>query len=807
VPAAAAEPGPETAATETPGRVGRGLAALALALSLLAALVFSARLEAPPPSSLLLDRHGHFLGEIGGSEAHGLGYWPLDRLPPRVVAATLAAEDRRFWHHPGIDPIAVMRALWQNLRSGSRVSGASTIAMQVARLQHPGPRSYPRKLKEALLALALTARHGREAVLRHYLCLVPYGNRVHGIAAAARRYFDKPVTDLSWAEVALLAAIPQAPGRMNPLHPKGRRQAVARGERILARLAQTGGLSAAEHALAVSQIRSLTPLSRPQRPQATLHALFSIGARLAEEGHAGGVVRTTLDLELQREAGRLAREAVEVTRARGAANAALMVVDLPAREVLAAVGSTGYFDASRAGAMDYTQVARSPGSTLKPFLYALALERGAIGPLTPLDDLPGLGGGIQNADGRYLGPLLPRVALANSRNVPAAELLRRVGLDVAYAFLGELGLHDGRDPPRRFGLGLAVGGMPVSMERLATAYCALGRGGRLGPLRWRLGQAAGRERQVLSEDTARRVDLMLSDPQARLPTFPRMGNLEYAFPVAVKTGTSSFWHDAWAVAWSRRYLVVAWLGRPDGRAMEHVGGYAAAGLVRKVLRRLHPEARDGQEDVGFPPPRGTVPVRVCALTGKRATPACDQVYVEHLRPAEVPVEPCPAHRRLAVDSRNGLLATQRTPAEFLQVRSFVDLGPRYAAWQVAQGLPLPPTEVSPLGQPGDPVPDWSLAAGRPIPTTQGHPHIQITSPRSGLRLVRDPESPPGDSIGLAAAVEPPVAQLVWYVDGHPFRVADRPYTTRWPLQPGVHEFQARLPFSKDASASVRITVD
>jgi penicillin-binding protein 1C len=137
----------------------------------------------------------------------------------------------------------------------------------------------------------------------------------------------------------------------------------------------------------------------------------------------------------------------------------------------------------------------------------------------------------------------------------------------------------------------------------------------------------------------------------------------------------------------------------------------------------------------------------------------------------------------------------------------VDLGPRYAAWQVAQGLPLPPTEVSPLGQPGDPVPDWSLAAGRPIRTTQGHPHIQITSPRSGLRLVRDPESPPADSIGLAAAVEPPVAQLVWYVDGHPFRVADRPHTARWSLQPGVHEIQARLPFSKDASASVRITVD
>ncbi|HUD73265.1 MAG TPA: biosynthetic peptidoglycan transglycosylase, partial [Dongiaceae bacterium] len=202
----------------------RALVAAAVAAHLLAVAVvliagFRARLTAPAPTFLLRDRHGRFLGEVGAPVDGELGYWPVATVPPRVVAATLALEDRRFASHPGVDPLAVARAVLQNLRRGRRVSGASTLAMQIARMQSPGGRGYLRKATEAVTAYLLTARYGREGILRHYLRIVPYGNRIHGIAYAARRYFDKPVDDLSWAEIAFLAGIPQAPGTMNVYTP------------------------------------------------------------------------------------------------------------------------------------------------------------------------------------------------------------------------------------------------------------------------------------------------------------------------------------------------------------------------------------------------------------------------------------------------------------------------------------------------------------------------------------------------------------------------------------------------------------
>src|SRR6185312_15145397 len=257
------------------------LAALALGVGLFSWGYWSAELIAPAATPLLLDRHGEFLAQVAAPDGGGYGYWPVGQLPPRVVAATLSLEDRRFWSHPGVDPIAIVRALWQNLASGERVSGASTLAMQVARLQDPGPRTYYRKASEAAAALFMTLRYGREAILAQYLRLVPYGNDVHGIAYAARLYFDKPVADLSWAEIAFLAAIPQAPSRMNPLSPTQRDFAIARGHRILAALRSDRVLSPAEFALAEAQLDDLPRVERAVRPDNALHAILNLRDALA----------------------------------------------------------------------------------------------------------------------------------------------------------------------------------------------------------------------------------------------------------------------------------------------------------------------------------------------------------------------------------------------------------------------------------------------------------------------------------------------------------------------------------------------
>jgi penicillin-binding protein 1C len=896
---------------------GAGLHLLLFALAGLA--LWRARLEAPPPTRLLLDRDGRFLaeigeiGEIGEAADPGLGYWPIGRLPPRVVAATLALEDHRFAFHPGIDPLAAGRAVLQNVRSRGRVSGASTLAMQVARLQHPGARGYPRKIVEAATAVLLTALHGREEILRHYLRIVPYGNRIHGIAYAARGYFDKPVADLSWAEIAFLAALPQAPARMNPFLPEGRLRAVHRGERVLDWLAARGVLDAAEHDLARRQLAALRIPLRRHRPPEAMHFILHLKNLLpAGDGQAesslrccssgllkasigsppatprspslpsGGegdaptlsgwesrdgpgaplIVRTSLDLELQRQVTAMTWRAVREWAGQGAGNASLLVVELRRSEVLAWVGSTDYFADDDKGAIDYARVRRSAGSTLKPFLYALALERGQLSPATILDDVERGPGGIANADDRFLGPLLPRVALANSRNVPAARLLAAVGLDQGFGLFRELGLTDGALPARHYGLGLAIGGLPVTLEELARAYLALAGDGRLAELRWLRRQSppplSPPPRRIFSEETARLVTLFLSDPMARLPSFPRMGPSEYRFPVAVKTGTSTNYHDAWAVAYSTRYLVACWVGHPGFRAMDRLSGYhSAAFLVQRVLELLHREQNDGLEDLSFPPPRGFRPVRVCALTGRLATAACDRVLLEWFRPGEEPADRCAAHQQRAVDRRDGLLATAATPRQAVEIRTFVDLPPRYAAWQAGAGLPRPPEQASPLTVPEgpegaagaeggwaggtragraarqaapEPASDWKRSSaagprrgpagsgGEPrsetgvgasgFPRLAGSPvRLRITSPENGARLLRDPETPQDmATLALGAVVDPPADEVVWYVDGRPLVTARYPYTARWRLAAGEHVFRLRLPFTDTTSRPVSITV-
>jgi penicillin-binding protein 1C len=411
----------------------------AMAATTLAVAFWLSGLESPEPSWLLRDRQGRFLGEVAREEGGEFGYWPLDEVPARVAAATIAIEDRRFSLHPGVDPLSIFRALRDNLRSGRRVSGASTLAMQVARMQRPGARSYARKALETASAFLMTLRHGRQGVLAHYLRIVPYGNRAHGIAYAARIYLDKPVEDLSWAEIAFLTAIPQAPARANPFLPSGRARAVARGQAILDRLRATGVLSAEEHDLARQQIDRLQVPPPGERPREALHAVLRLERMLRAEADRGKtpppIVRTSIDLDVQGTAADAVLRAQRNWENRGAGNAALLVLAHGTNEVRAWVGSAEYFDERHAGSIDYTQVPRSPGSALKPFIYALALERGVITPATVLDDIERGPGGIGNADDAFLGPMVPRLALARSRNVPAVGVLDRVGLDEAYAFL------------------------------------------------------------------------------------------------------------------------------------------------------------------------------------------------------------------------------------------------------------------------------------------------------------------------------------------------------------------------------------
>jgi penicillin-binding protein 1C len=721
-----------------PKRVTTMLAAVCVAgfASWATAVVRHAHLVAPAPTAILYDRHGSFLAQIGHATGTRTeyGYWVADPPPDRVARAMLALEDRRFWSHPGIDPRAVVRATWQHV-TGSGHSGASTIAMQVARMQNPRARSFWAKTVEAGTAVVLTLRFGRAALLAQYLRLVPYGNGSHGIAHAARFYFDKPVADLSWAEIALLSAIPQAPARMNPLHPAGLAQAIRRGERVLDELAAQGVITQAELPLAREQLAAMQLPPMPHRPDA-LHAILHL-ARMLRSGQgprldpADPRVRTTLDLPMQAQVTGLLRDNLALWRNAGAEQAAAMIVRRHDHVVLAAIGSAGY--TSESGAIDFTLALRSPGSTLKPFLYALALDRGVLAADEIMFDRPEGASGISNADGGYLGPLLPRQALANSRNVPAANLIRRIGLATSFDVLRDLGVHDMEGPADRFGVSMAIGSLPTSLDRLVRAYAALADGGSERELAWFGGQEVAPPRRVISEDSARLVTLFLSDPMARLPSFPRYGDSEFPFSVALKTGTSQGYRDAWIVAWSKDYLVGIWVGRADDGPMRGLSGARASGsLAQAILLGLHHATRSDFTAGEFRPPAGRKPQEVCTESGGRVASTCPERLIEWL-----PADPPPA-----------------APAADASVR------------------------------------------------------LSITTPEPNTRIWRNPEVPAAaNRLVLKAAVEPPVPQIVWLVDGAPVATADpgRPFV--WPMSPGVHRFQVRLPFQATASRAVRVVVE
>ena len=582
----------------------------------------------------MTDRNGVFMAQLGAG-TQGYGYWPVDQVPDRVAAAILALEDRRFWTHPGVDPLAVLRAFRTDLLHVRRISGASTLAMQVARMQHPESRWIGAKVMEAATAMVMTARYGRLAVLKQYLLLVPFGQDSHGIAHAARWYFDKPVADLSWAEIAFLSAIPQSPGLYNPDHPAGLLRAKARAKLALDRLRAQRVIDAPTYAEALLDLAQLSPRQYPDRQRDALHAILETEA-LAAAGPPVEQIHSTIYLAFERQVTGIARRRLSELRAQGARQVAVIVADRATMSVLALVGS-GRYGMADDGKVDYALRWRSPGSTLKPFIFAQALDLGAIAPNTVLLDAPDSGTGVDNADRRFLGPLLPAQALANSRNVPAASLVRLDGLDRSHWFLAVLGLHDDVRPAERYGLTLSIGGLPTELSRLVTAYGALANEGELRPLRWYDEQPNVDGKRVISVETARMVALFLSDPMARLPSFARMGSTEFPFPVAVKTGTSQGYRDAWVLEFTDKYVIGVWIGRPDGSPMDGLGGASSAALIgRDILLDLYRTETDGFDDGNFPAPQGTRPVELCATTGQPAAERCAQQLVEYLPGGVVP---------------------------------------------------------------------------------------------------------------------------------------------------------------------------
>lgn len=790
-------------ASARPGRRRRGRAialAISCALLVLGGWVghgLDGTLAHAEPSHLLLDRQGRFLGEVPGSQG-GWGFWPAPALlPSKVVVTTLETEDRYFYQHGGVHLPSIARAIWQNLKNWRVISGASTIPMQVARLQHPKSRTLWAKVMESTEALLLIHRFGHEEVLRHYLTVAPYGNRCHGVVRAAKLYFDKPIEDLSWLQAAYLAALPQQPGRMSPWNPEGHKLALNRARRILGQLEARGVISQEDLRIALNSNLHVVP--SPKRQAESMHFLLALEKET--RGSAEVVHRTTLDLDLQAETSRALRENLKRVRGAQATNTAGLVVDLANGDVLASVGSADYFDQEARGAIDYLSTRRSPGSALKPFIYALALEKGTHTAATVIADTPVefevAGGGLyvpQNITHTFLGPLLLREALGNSRNIPALRVLAEVGVEATLATLEQGGIKRMRFAPEAYGLGLAVGALPVTPNELAELYTALANRGRTIPLR-RLLQAPKRQgARLFSPEAAMMTAHILADPQARRPGFPAGGPLDFDHAVAVKTGTSQGYRDAWAVAFDDRILVATWVGTHDWRRMNSASGAtAAAPAAHHILNAISPTRSPHIPPLMQRPlPPSAMQAEVCALSGKVPGPGCTHTRSEWFLGGTEPHDSCPFHVAVALDIRNGLRAGPECPPRFVLRRPLLDLPETYESWARKQRLAMAPTAYSPL-----------------CPKEEALiPKVVIREPRPRSRYLFDPDTPPElSTVRFSASVTPANQDIVWLVDEEPVATVGYPHELRWHLDRGSHVVRARLALSGLVSAPVTVMVD
>lgn len=562
-------------------------------------------------SGIMTDRSGALMAAALNRQEQWCFPRPLKEISPYLIQATIAVEDERFYVHPGVDPAAVVRATYQNVRRGRVVSGASTLTMQLVKRADKTPRSLAGKMREAVQALRLERRVDKNTLLEAYLNGVSYGLNLEGCEAASRRFFGKSARELTLPEAALLAGLPKAPTELMPL--KHAPLARKRRDYVLQRMEAQGFISREARLRAAK-----APLGTAWHdyPMLSRH----LAMRLMPELAAGAAVQTTLDRDLQARAERLlARHLLRFSGDIG--NGAMIVVDVPSASVLARVGAANFFETPGGGQVDACLARRSPGSALKPFTYALAIERNCLYSCeTLLDDSLDYGMfNPENFDGNYAGLVSAAAALRRSLNVPAVLVSERVGLENVHAFLRSLGLTTLDRSAEHYGLGLALGNCEVRLEELAAAYCMLANLGEYRPLRTLVRDPVPTTRRMLSRGTCLEIYQMLEQtpPEEFDRALVPVGQVRPR--LCWKTGTSTGYRDAWTIMFNRQYLVGVWLGNNDAKPSRFlIGARAALPLAQRMFRSLRPTNQPAWPEVGD----DLRPVQICALSGLPAVPWC-----------------------------------------------------------------------------------------------------------------------------------------------------------------------------------------
>ncbi len=690
----------------------------------------------------------------------------LSDIAPVMVEAILLKEDRYFWWHPGVNPVALLRAT-RDAALGTDHRGASTITMQLARRWYQlNTRSASGKLKQIFYALWLELRYSKREILEAYLNIAPMGGNIEGIGAGSLVYFNKPPRQLSLVESLALAVLPQDPVRRSdfgdPLQ-TARKQLAMQWRNTHAVDAQaTALLDLAVHGRA----RRALPFLAPHLAEQLLaNKLFATNKQDA-------VIHTTIQPALQRLLETLLQAYVRENGNRNIHNATALLVDTRDMSVQALVGSADYFDASIAGQVNGVRAKRSPGSTLKPFLYGLAIDQGLIHPQSILKDAPTAFGPFQpeNFDGVFVGPIHAQDALVRSRNIPAVALAMQLHNPSLYGFLKHAGVAK-LLPENHYGLALTLGGGEVTMEELVSLYSLLANRGELHALRYTQDQPLTAGTALLSPEAAFLViDMLQKNPRPDTTTNMTTGTAQRHWHTAWKTGTSWGFRDAWTAGLVGHYALAVWIGNFDGRSNPaFVGIDAAAPLFFRIADAL-PLSLPQDSDRANTPPKTLKRIAVCEASGDLPNSWCPKTVDTWFIPGKSPIRVSTLHRPVVIDTRTGTVACP--PYDTANTRTEI-----YEFWSseifqqfTLAGIPRrqPPTSDCLNGNAGD---------ERDYPV--------INQPLAGvtytLRLARDEETIP-----LQVRVAADVQHVFWFADAVFIGTAKPQESLAWRPQTAGH---------------------
>jgi penicillin-binding protein 1C len=573
---------------------------------------------------------------------------PLSETSPALIDSFRLKEDRWFDWHPGVNPAALVRAVITNLR-GHRRLGGSTLTMQLARLlYHLNTKTPLGKLRQSMAALWLEARYSKRSILEAYLNLVPFGGNIQGVGMASRVYFQKPPSQVDLGEAITLAVIPQRPaaraGRGNSAFSLLKARDQLANSWLKSHYSNESDQRQLELPLSVKSDVSL-PLLAPHFSDAILHS---------SSGYSGPI-DTTLDAGLQRLTERLVQRYLNQVGEHGIRNTGVLLVDYRDMSVKSWIGSADYLNEDIGGQIDAVLTKRSPGSTLKPFVYALALDQGVLHPRTIVRDSPTSFGPFtpENFDGNFIGPIPAQDALIRSRNIPAVWVSTQLHQPNLYQFLQSAGIGNMK-PESYYGLALALGGGEVTIEELASLYAMLANQGVMQPIRTRLNDPKPEGTRLLSSEAAFiTMDMLSHNPRpAEDNTLVRRDG----WPIAWKTGTSWGFRDAWSAGIVGHYVLVVWIGDFDARGnTAFVGADAAAPLFFRIADAL--ALQEPSEAISFPgPPPGVSKVSVCADSGDLPNKYCPQTVETWYIPGKSPIRVSQLHRAVAIDISTGKAA-------------------------------------------------------------------------------------------------------------------------------------------------------